>query len=392
MYTKEELSGIINGILPKFKSEMLELNDYMANNPEIGSAERNAVTKYVEILNKYGLTVIHPFAGIETAFKCTINEGKERKIALLSEYDALPEVGHACGHCASGTISLWTFLVLANLANKLDMQIDLIGTPDEEMLGSKCLMADQGIFDDYDFAAMCHMGPVNTLDLDFIALRGLTISYEGKASHAAQSPERGINALNAARLFFDSIDMMRQHIIPEARLHGYIASGGAASNIVPDYAEIEFLVRAPKKKQMEEISDWVVDCAKAAELATKAKVTIKPLGNDYYDYSNGDVKLEVMKKSFESAGIEIVSAKGGFVGSSDIGNVDYHCTAFHPVIGIGNPDALIHNKSFADEMTKENTHIAIENGVKVILELIRNVYSDTDTLSRLKDEFVEIRK
>ncbi len=392
MFTREDINQIININMSDFKEDILILNDYIADNPETGGNETKAVAKYIDVLNKYGFGVEHPFSGIETAFKTTINPGRDTKIALLCEYDALPEVGHACGHCASGAISLWAFLALSKISEKLEMQIDLIGTPDEEYTGSKCVMAKQGVFDGYDFAAMCHMGPVNTLDVDFIALRGMTITYEGKATHAAQAPERGINALNAARLFFDAIDMMRQHVIPEARLHGYIANGGAASNIVPAHTEIEFLVRAPKKKDMEEISEWVYDCAKAAALATKAKVRIEPLGNDYYDYSSGEVKLDVMRKSFENAGVKLVSSKGNFVGSSDIGNVDYCCTAFHPVIGISKPDVIIHNKEFSDEMKKANTHEAIENGAKVLLEIVNTVYSDPSKLSALKDEFTKTRK
>ena len=252
--------------------EACQLNDNMARNPEIGSQEYNSSSAIVELLRKYGIETEYPFAGFATAFKGIINPKKEKRMAVLAEYDALRGMGHACGHCASGSASVMAALAFHSVEDQLPFGVDIIGTPDEEIIGVKCLMADQGIFDGYDFAIMVHMGGASMIDVNFIALDGLQFIWHGASAHAASAPEQGRNALNAARLFMDATDMMRQHIIQEARIHGVIRDGGIASNIVPDRAEVEFLTRAPKRAQLNDITQWVKECAQAAAMATRTQV------------------------------------------------------------------------------------------------------------------------
>lgn len=392
MWDKTLLKELLTDILPKFKDEAVKINNDMAANPELGSQEYKSSQKIVDSLRSHGLEVEYPFAGLETAFRCSVNKGKEKKMVLLSEYDALPEIGHACGHCASGVASMWAFLALAKVAKKLDAQIDLIGTPDEEVEGSKCLMAENGIFDKYDFAAMCHMGGQSTLEVDFIALEGIIFEFYGKAAHAAQAPELGKNALNAGRLFLDAVDMMRQHIIPTARLHGYIENGGVAANIVPDYVCVKYMVRAPKRKDMEYISTWVKECAHAAALATRTKVEILKYGDVFYDLHVSKLQHDIMELSFDELGLDLVKEKGKFVGSSDIGNVSYHCPAFHPIVGIYRPDLNLHTKEMAEAMNEEKTHQGMEDAAKVLLQLAFEIYGTEGKLEEIKEDFKLYRK
>lgn len=385
MWTKELLNKLYDEVMPLFKEDIFALNDYMAKNPELGGSEFESSKRIVALLRKHGISVEYPFAGFDTAFRASINPGKTKKVALLAEYDALPTIGHACGHCASGMSTVMAALSLNRVCNDIDVQFDIIGTPDEEVHGTKCNMASDHVFDNYDFVAMVHMGGVNTVEVDFIALDARIIEFKGAPAHAAQCPEAGRNALNAARLFFDAVDMMRQHVIQSARLHGYIKNGGVASNIVPDYTMIEFISRAPKRTDLADITLWVEDIARAAAMATRTDVTISKFGEPFHELHISDLEKEVMLACYDALDMEVCSDTGTFVGSSDIGNVDYFCPAFHPIVSIGKP-LLCHTKEFGEAMVDPSTHTAIENGAKYLIQLVFRLYGDPKLLSALRTE------
>lgn len=391
MKDEKELKSQLIKCLERFESEIYALNDFMAANPELGREEYKASQAIVELLRKNGIETEYPFAGFETGFCGKINPEKEKRAVILAEYDALQGMGHACGHCASGSSSVWAALALNEMRDELDFGIDIIGTPDEERRGAKCYMADDGIFDRYDFAAMVHMGPVSTVDVNMIALDGLNIRWHGKASHAASAPEEGINAFNAARLFFDAVDMMRQHIVQEARLHGYLRHAGTAANIVPDLAEVTFLARAPKRKDLNGITEWVKDCAKASAMATKTSVEIEPSGLPFHELYISDSGRKLMEECFKDISIEPDNGTVGMTGSSDIGNVDYHCPAFHPIMSIGKPYQC-HTLEFASVMQSDLAHEAIKNSAEYLITLCVKLYSNDDLMEKIKKEHSEYRK
>lgn len=361
------------------------LSDAMAREPEIGGQEYKSSEAIVRLLRDKGMEVEYPFAGLETAFRGRICPERRRRVALLAEYDALRGLGHACGHCASGSASVLAAIAFHMLREEYDFGVDIIGTPDEEFGGQKAVMADQGIFDQYDFAAMVHMGPFTTAEISFIALDGIGIKWHGQPAHAAGQPWEGRNALNAARLFFDAVDMMRQHIIPEARLHGIIKNGGDASNIVPELAEVEFLTRAPKRKDLDQITAWVEDCARAAALATQTKEEIFPLCPSFCELYVSKLEKQALEDCFRELGIDFVADATGMSGSSDIGNVDYHCPAFHPTMGIGKPYAC-HTKEFAEAMLSSETHQAIVNAASLLVTLVTNLYGNPAALEAIQKD------
>jgi amidohydrolase len=388
MWDTKTLEELKNRALPRLREEILALNDALALHPELGSREFESSRRIVALLRGHGLEVEYPFGGLETAFRARINPRAKRRAAFLAEYDALPELGHACGHCASGSASVMAALALYGIREELDAGIDLIGTPDEELLGRKAHLADAGVFNGYDFAAMVHMGPYSVVTTPFLALDGTTIKFFGVPSHAAMAPEQGRNALNAARLFFDAVDMMRQHIISEARIHGYIKRGGSASNVVPDFAEIEFLSRAPRRAQLNDITAWVYDCARAAALATRTRCEISLCGPPYHDLYISPAGEQLLKSCFTELGIETTGGQGS--GSSDIGNVDYICPAFHPMMGIGQP-AFCHTAEFARAMTGPGAHRAIVDSAKLLLTLVFKLYGDAATLAEVQRQHREYR-
>ena len=388
MKYKDILQFLFNVVIPSLEQEAYELNDYLADHPELSGEEYESSKIIVELLRKHGLEVEYPFAGLDTAFRAQINPEKKHRVALLTEYDALPEIGHACGHCASGSASVLAGLSLYKIASELDFGIDIIGTPDEEVHGGKCMMCESGAFDGYDFAAMAHMAGENASLINFIALDGMIIKFRGVGAHAAQAPHEGRNALNAARLFFDAIDMMRQHIIPEARIHGYIRNGGTASNVVPGYAEIEFLTRAPKREQLNDITQWVHDCAKAAALATRTECEIEAYGKPFNEVYISPAGLDLMDECFTELGMSNSKYHVGMIGSSDIGNVDDICPAFHPLVSIG-PPFNVHTKEFSAAIKDELAHQAINNAAKLLLSITLKLYGESGRLDELKKQHKE---
>lgn len=372
-------------IIDKYSKEILDLNDYMADNPEISGEEYKSSRKIVEVLSSHGLEVVYPFSGLKTSFKATINKGKERKAAILVEYDALRGLGHACGHCASGSISLLAGLVLNDIKDSIDAQIDIIGTPDEEMRGAKVTMANNGVFDGYDFAIMIHMSKDSYIFSKSLALDAYEFIYRGKPAHAAGAPWEGRNGLNALRLLFDSIDMMRQHVKDDVRIHGVIKEGGVAANIVPEYVRAEFNVRSLERNYLNDISSWVMDCARAAALATRTQLEINQVGEKYNEQINNTIGSQVLEDIYSNLGIETVNNYELISGSSDIGNVDYICPVMQPYLSIGEEYGL-HTEEFAHAMKNEKTHDAILKGGEIIATFVATMYEDIELLNKMKEE------
>lgn len=372
--------------IEKYKQDVIALNDYIALNPEIGGEEYKSSSAIVELLKKNGIQVEYPFAGMDTAFKGIINKGKARKAVILAEYDALRGIGHGCGHCASGSISVLAALVLNSIKDEIPAEIHIIGTPDEEMRGGKVTMANRGVFDGYDFAIMIHMSNKNALYSGFLALDAYEFSFHGKPAHAASIPWEGRNALNAARLFMDATDMMRQHVREDVRLHGYIKNGGDASNTVPHLSVIEMLVRAKDRDYVDELTQWVMDCARAAALATRTTWSVDQLGEKFDGLKRIESGERYLEEIYNKLGLSLTDISGQTGGSSDIGNVSSVCPAFHPYIGIGE-ELNGHTEEFARAMTTERTHQAILAGGEIIARFFKDIYCTPGAIEELWNEF-----
>lgn len=388
-----ELASLLLPLADRFLPEAVALSDQLAREPELGSKEYKSAAAHVALLRKYGIEVEMPFAGFETAFRGVINPEKERRFALLAEYDALPGFGdngepmHACGHCASGAASTLAALVFQAVRDQLDFGVDIIGTPDEEWNGDKAYMADQGVFAPYDYAIMVHMGAVTSPATRFLALDGLNFVWHGQAAHAASAPEKGRNALNAARLFLDATDMMRQHVDSRVRMHGYIKNGGVASNVVPDYAWIEFLTRHPERSVLNDVTQWVKDCAEAAAKMTRTELEFSLAGPPFHDLHITKSGEALVSECLDELGLPyVVEQEGQSTGSSDIGNVDYICPALHPVMGLGDPSLAIHTRAFADRMLTDAAHKAILDSAHLMLTIASKMYGGSGVLEAIREE------
>jgi amidohydrolase len=373
-------------LVKKYHDEIMDLNDFMADNPEIGGEEYRASKRMVQLLENHGIPVEYPFAGMDTAFRGIINKGKGRKAAILVEYDALRGLGHACGHCASGSLSILAALILNDLKERIPAEIHVIGTPDEEMHGGKVPMVKAGVFNGMDFALMIHMSNKNALFSKFLALDAYKFTFHGKPAHASSIPWEGRNALNSMRLFFDAMDMMRQHLKDDVRLHGYIVKGGDASNIIPHYTEAEVLVRAASRNYLDQVSKWVMDCAQAAALATRTTWNVEEIGEKYDSLSRNLSGEKVLENIYRDLGLALVDTSQETGGSSDIGNVSSVCPAFHPYLDIGK-DLNAHTQEFAQAMKTKRTHRAIALGGEIIARFVMDVYSIPGAIEEIIEEF-----
>lgn len=379
--------SIIKGVKLNLE-DLTSLNDDLADHPEISGQEYESSRKIVELLRSKGFTVEYPFAGLDTAFRgvCGTNNHKY-KVAVLAEYDALPEIGHACGHCVSGSISVLAALALSNLQDELNTDVHIIGTPIEETDGAKCGMVKNGVFDQYDMAMMIHLYDQNLLYCTLLALDSFLYTFHGKAAHAAAQPWDGVNALNAGQLMFHAVDMLRQHVTPDVRLHGIFRNGGAAPNIVPETASAEFYTRALKREYLDEINKKVDDCVRGAAIATQTTWDKVPTAAPYNNLRNNEAGLQALGEVYEELGVPINGNYNETFGSSDIGNVSFVCPTFHPTLQLVERGVAIHTREFAAAVKSEKAHQCIETGAKIIALQVAKIFSDEKRIAAMKEDF-----
>ncbi|MGI5872847.1 MAG: M20 family metallopeptidase [Bacillota bacterium] len=380
---------LVHNSIEQLKEKAFVINDYLYKNPELSGKEYLACQKYIEVLNNEGIPVEGNFLGSKTAFKATINEdsSSDIKIGILAEYDALPEIGHACGHCASGALSFLAALGLFKNKEHLKGNIYLIGTPSEEYNGFKTDMADSGVFDDFSYVIMIHMSDRNLPKSSFMALDAYNYEFFGSPSHAAASPWNGKNALNGMTLFMHALDMMRQQLRDNTRVHGIVLKGGAAANIIPDYASCQYWYRYKKKDYLEDVIRMAKDAAEGCAKATQTSVKITHASRALAELRptpNTDVLIEQI---YGELGLNIKSNEIAELGSSDIGNLSYKCPAFHPLISVSDKPVAAHTKEFAKCMETEKTKEAIEKGAKVIASLVVRSLYDESIIENMKKDF-----
>lgn len=328
--------------------ELCEISDFIYQNPELGNEEYKAVEKLTSFLQEHNFEIETEFLGIKTAFRATYDSNKEgTTIGYLCEYDALPEIGHGCGHNMIGAMSAGAGIILSKVLNEIGGKIIVYGTPAEETNGAKVIFAEQGVFDELDVAMMVHPSDKTIESGTSMALYPLQFTYTGKTAHAASCPQEGINALNSVIQLFNGIDALRQHVTPDVRIHGIITNGGVAANIVPDKAVAQFYFRASTKEILDDVLVKVKNIAQGAALMTGSNLEMTR-----YELPNDNLKTnkslsEAFSENLRKLGVkDIYEAKD--TGSSDIGNVSHKTPTIHPYIGISNCNVTGHSVNMAD--------------------------------------------
>ena len=368
--------------------DAIALNDDLADHPELSGEEYESSRKIVELLKHKGFDVEYPFAGLPTSFKATYGRNDHKyKVAIMTEYDALPGIGHACGHCVSGAISVLAGIAASKLQDALDADIDVIGTPVEETDGAKCALIKKGVFDHYDMAMMIHLYDQNLIYCTLNGLASYLYTFNGKAAHASAAPWDGINALNAAQLMFHGTDCLRQHVTPDVRIHGIIRNGGEAPNIVPEEASAEFYVRALDLDYMMDVVRKVDDCAAGGALATQCTWDKVETAATYANMRRNYTGEDTLREIYEELDIDINGDHEKIFGSSDAGNVSFVCPTFHPTLQIVDRGVPIHTREFAQAVKTERAHEAIALGANVIALQIAKIFSDENKIKQMKADF-----
>ncbi len=383
---KDKATSFIDGI----QKQLIEISDEIHRNPELAFKEVIAAQLLADELKKAGFEVDHGVAGMDTAILAVHPEqSKGPTIAILGEYDALPEIGHACGHNLIGAAALGASLALGSIKKDLPGKLVFMGTPAEEDIGGKIAMVDAGLFKDVDAAMMFHPSPgYTTVGRMGLALTEVKIEFHGKPAHAAASPEKGINALDAVIQTFNGINALRQHIKMTSRIHGVITHGGVKPNIVPEYAAAEFYVRAVEDEYCKELVKKLEDCAKGAASATGATLKYHVVSPSYQSRIMNKTMGAAFVKNLETLGEPIVPLpKGSGAGSSDIGNVSQVVPAIHPYISICDNTIAGHSQEFAEASASKKGHEAMLTAAKALAMTSIDLFTDPEMMKQVKDEF-----
>lgn len=360
-------------------------------NPEIGNEEVYASAKHVALLEDAGFEVKTAVAGHETSFYAVKDSGKEGPtIAYLAEYDALPGLGHACGHNIIGTTSVAAGIALAEALPETGGRVVVLGTPAEEggpNGSAKGSFVRHGYLKDVDVALMIHPSGKTATTGESLAVDPLDFHFYGKPAHASGSPEQGINALDAVIQLFNGINALRQQLPSEVRIHGIITHGGDAPNIIPEYASARFYIRAESWQKTVETSDKVRNIAEGAALATGATVKIERFQNEVKDLVLNSVLDETLHVELETLGEVVHTEKRKGKGSTDAGNISYVVPTAHPYIKIGPDDLIAHTVEFREAAKSELGNQALITGAKALASTGYRLLTDAELLHRVKEEF-----
>ncbi len=361
-----QLKRIVAEELDASKGDLVDLSLKIHSNPEPAFQEHKASQWLAQYLEAAGYAVEKGICGLETAFRASYGDGKP-VIALLAEYDALPDMGHACGHNIIGTAAVGAARALKQIADMKGGQVVVLGTPAEEKGAGKAILVERGALADAQIAMMVHPGARDNVVTTSLASIGLEVEFFGRAAHAAARPQEGINALEAMIMAYNAINALRQHIPELARIHGIITDGGSAPNIVPAHSAAHFLVRAADESRLAKLKEQVLQCFQGAALATGARLEYRWAENHYAPMRTNKVLADVFAENLQSLGRVVpVANHGRGRGSTDMGNVSAVVPAIHPSIAMAPRNIAGHTPEFAVAAASERGHQGLMDGAKAL--------------------------
>lgn len=383
----KELKEKLRAELETRRSELVLLSLDIHDNPELSFQEVKAASLLSDYLKSNGFCVEPNIAGLSTAFRAVYGEGKP-KIVVLAEYDALPGIGHGCGHNIIAASAVGAGVASKIVVDNLGGSIIVLGTPGEENFGSKIDMVKAGIFDDVDVAMMAHPSMLNMAIYRTLACLSLEVEFLGKGVHAAAQPAEGVNALEAIILAFNSINSLRQHIKEQARIHGIITDGGEAPNVVPAHSAAKFIIRAPDYAYLEELQGKVLNCFKGASLASGARLEYRWGDKVYAPIKNNVALAKLFSDNLELIGrrLDVFDLQIPF-GSSDMGNVSQVVPSMHPMVAIVSPKVSLHSAEFASAAASEAGHQGLLDAAKAMAMTVVDVIVSPEVLEKIKQEF-----
>ncbi len=341
-----------------------ELSHWMYEHPETAYQEKESSAKLAEFLREAGFEVEYPAYGLDTAFAARIGTG-DPHVVICAEYDALPKVGHACGHNIIATAALGAGYALAPLAEELGFRLTVLGTPAEEHYGGKVDLIEAGAFSGVTAAMMIHPSPLDVVDPNVIAVAHIDVEFHGKEAHASAYPQLGVNALDAFVQAYVNISTLRQALYPTDKVHGIITHGGDAPNVIPSYTRSSWYVRAESRRRLDELMVRVLACFEAAATATGCSHHVDHVGHTYEELISNELMVELFQKNAERLGRVMLRGDDlppSQTGSTDMGNVSKLVPTIHPMLSIDSMPAVNHQPEFASHTITPAGDKAIEDG------------------------------
>ncbi|MBR4142282.1 MAG: amidohydrolase [Firmicutes bacterium] len=384
----EQRKAVFERALTEYEPRCRELAVWLGEHPEISRQEKESSARIVSLLRDAGFSVETDLAGLPYSFRAVkLPEGKKlkHKMAVLTEYDALPGLGHACGHNLSCAVSVLAGLALNGLQEDLDTEIHIVGTPREEVIEGKVALEKAGVWNAYDFAMMVHMDADNMTSPIALATSQLSVVYTGRSSHASGAPWLGRNALNGARLTLDAIDMLRQHMKPGCQVHGALVEGGVVVNIIPDRAKLNLQLRAYTYDDVLELQERVFRCIEGAAMATETEAEITVLHEPVKDIKFNAAADRMAAESFAECGLALSPRR--IFASTDAGNVSYVCPTLQPLLKVAPAGTGLHTAAFEQCARSEEGLDSIANGARILGYTALKVFDSEDSLAAVRREF-----
>jgi amidohydrolase len=360
----EGTKAAARGRIEQHTGELIALSHRIHANPELGFQEEQACAWLAETMDAAGFTVERGVAELPTAFKATIGSGPLH-IAVCAEYDALPSVGHACGHNIIAASAAGAGMGLAALADDLGLTVTVMGTPAEEGGGGKLLLLDRGAFDGVHAAMMMHPSPYESPAMPIIAVQQFKVTYTGKEAHASAYPELGINAADALVVAQTAIGLLRQHLRPTDRVHGIVTKGGDAPNIIPAHTTADFMARAATLDELGEVVAKVEACFEAGAVATGCSLEMVPDHAPYSEMRHDPDLVRLYQANAEGLGRVFPGPDEGpkrGAGSTDMGNVSLAMPSIHPTMAIDALPAVNHQPEFTAACITASADKAVLDG------------------------------
>ncbi len=383
----DRLKALVTGEIDSRQPQLTELSLKIHAHPETGFQESRAAAWLTGFLEENGFSVEPGFCQMPTAFRASYGQGRPA-IALLAEYDALPGLGHACGHNIIAASAVGAAVAAKAAVDQYPGSLLVIGTPAEELHGGKILMARRGAFDNLDAAMMIHPGIHNAATTQSLACVALEVEFFGQAAHAAARPEAGINALDALIQAFNAINALRQHIRDKARIHGIITNGGEAANIIPAHSAGSFLVRAEDEAYLTELKQKVLNCCLGAATATGARLEYCWGEVSYAPMRNNLTLARLFQQNAESVGRPMaLSAPSTAFGSTDMGNVSQLVPAIHAFVAIAPASVTTHSPQFAEAAASESGTGGLLDAAKAMALTVVDLLANPQVIRQIKEEF-----
>lgn len=383
-----ELKARVCAEVDAWAEELVSISRAIHAHPEVGHQEFFAHDLLTDALKRGGLTPERSAYGLATAFAARAgNDGPT--VAVLCEYDALQDIGHACGHNVIAAAGLGAGLAAATVADEAVGRLLVLGTPCEETAPQgKIVLAERGAFAAVDAAIMVHPADADLWEMDTLASIGLVVTYTGRAAHAAAAPQHGRNALDAAVLGYNAVAALRQHIAPDERIHGVFTEMPQKVNVVPDRVVARWSLRSATLARAQQLEARVVACLESGATAAGCEIHVTNLGATEEVRTNRALTASyVANMAALGRTVGDPAGGGGTVGSTDMGHVSYRMPVIHPLIAVAPPGVKIHEAEFAAAAASEAADQAVIDGAKAMAMTMVDYWTDSSVRVRARSEY-----